>query len=177
MKVAANGFDEAAGLRPIEAIGRREVRCVIGEQDSRRNQPQDRGVGRRQVSCALSGWRGRQPRQRLQSWCAGGALKAALAVHHRSVRRDGEAICIGFTETSGLRSVSPSSCAVSGLGFRIRERTKRSMIEGMGALLKRGVVSNNALKPTRSPQTAWGPRGLVQCSAGSCEASSKETWK
>ena len=88
-----------------------------------------------------------------------------------------EAICMGFTETSGLRSVSPSSSAVSGLGFRIRERKKRSMIEGMRALLKRGVVSNNALKPTRSPQTAWGPRGLVQCSAGSCEASSKETWK
>ena len=85
-------------------------------------------------------------------------------MHHRSLRQEGEAICIGLTETLGLRSAPPSSSAVIGLGFRIHERKKRSMIEGMRASLKRGVVSNNALKPTRSAFLPLsGPRGLVQC--------------
>ena len=103
--------------------------------------------------------------------CGGGALKAALAVRHRSLRQEGEAICIGLSETLGLRSVSPSSSAVFDLGLRIHERKKWSMIEGMRVLLKRGVVSNNALKPTRSASLPLsGPRGLVQCSAGAGDA-------
>ena len=71
---------------------------------------------------------------------------------------------MGLTETSGLRSVSPSSSAVFGLGFRIHERRKRGMIEGMRVLPKRGVVSNNALKPTRSASLPLGgPRSLPEC--------------
>ena len=43
---------------------------------------------------------------------------------------------------------------------------KRSMIEAMRVLLKRGVASNKGMNPTRSTQTAVGPRGLFRCWAG-----------
>ena len=98
----------------------------------------------------------------VRRWLAQGNARRASPV---AAPRD-EAICIGLTETLGLRSASPSSSAVIGLGFRIHERRKRSMIEGMRVLPKRGVVSNNALKPTRSAFLPLsGPRGLVQCCA------------
>jgi hypothetical protein len=165
MKAAANGFDRWPTSGSSSLVGWRVARFVSGEQETRRNRPRGRGSARKQLSETLFGWRGRQPRQRLQCLCAGGALKATLAVRHRSLRQEGGAIRIGLSEALGLRSVSPSSSPVIGLGFRIHERKKRSMIEGMRVLLKRGVVSNNALKPTRSAQTDWGPRGLVQCCA------------
>ena len=95
-------------------------------------------------------------------WLAqGNARRASPAAAPRD-----EAISPGLPDAVGFGSASPSRSAVIGLGFRIHERRKRSMIEGMRVLPKRGVVSNKALKPTRSAFLPLsGPRGLVQCCA------------
>ena len=154
-----------ADLRPIRSVGRREGRCVSEEQGSRRNRPQGRGIGRSQVAGPLFGWRGRQPRQRLQCFVLGWFFQSSASWASPVAASRNEAICIGLTEISGLRSVSPSSSGAPDLGFRIHERKKRSMIEGMRVLLKRGVASNKELERTTSTQTAVGPRRSIQCCA------------
>ena len=108
------------------------------------------------------------PGKGFSALCSGGSLKAALACASPVDAPRAEAICIGLTEVSGLRGVSPSSSAVFGLGFRIHERKKRGMIEGMRVLPKRGVASNNRMNLTRSaPQTdRRGPCRLSACSTG-----------
>jgi hypothetical protein len=81
-----------------------------------------------------------------------------------------EAVCIGLTKASRLRSVSLSSSAVSELGVRIHERKIRSMFEGMRVLLKIGVASNNRMNLTRSARQTdrRGPCRLSACSTGLC---------
>ena len=166
MKVSANGIDgwPTSGPSSLSVGGRRgasaESKTLVAIGHRVAGSPGDKS------QVPYSGGAVVNPGKGFSALCSGGSFKAALSCASPVPVSRNEAICIGLTETSGPRSVSPSSSAVFGLGFRIHERRKRSMIEGMRVLPKRGVASNKGMNPTRSSQTDWGPRGLFQCSAG-----------
>jgi hypothetical protein len=168
MKVAANGIDgrPTSGPSRPSAGGPRgassESKTLVAIGHRVAGSPADKSP------LPYSGGAVINPGKGSGALCSGGSLKTALAGASPVAASRGEAICIGLTEASGLRSVSPSGSAVFGLGFRIHERKKRSMIEGMRVLLKRGVASNNRMNLTRSaPQTdRRGPCRLSACSTG-----------
>ena len=166
MKVAANGIDgwPTSGPSSLSVGGRRgasaESKTLVAIGHRVAGSPGDKS------QVPYSGGAAVNPGKGFSALCSGGSFKAALSCASPVAGSRDEAICIGLTEVSGLRGASPSSSAVFGLGFRIHERMKRCMIEGMRVSPKRGVASNKEFERTRSTQTDWGPRRSIQCWAG-----------
>ena len=163
MKVAANGIDgwPTSGPSSLSVGGRRgasaKSKTLVAIGDRVAGSPGDKS------QVPYSGGAVVNPGKGFSALCSGRSLKAALSCASPVAASRDEAICIGLTEISGLRSASPSSSAVFDLGIRIHGQKKTGMIEGMRVLPERGVASNNGMNPTKSLQTAVGLRGLFPC--------------
>ena len=114
----------------------------------------------------MSRWSGHQPGPNVQGRCAKRREEETSAASQRRGFTTARSSASANRDQRASEASPHPFLADSQHGVRLRERPQSGRFASVNEVAQITATHNNALKPTRSSQTDWSPRGLVQCCAG-----------